>query len=388
MKKKIIFFSTPAVGHMTPAYGVIKKLIKEGYIVDWYSTNKYKTIVEETGANYIPYDINFDAEYDLADITQNFLVLLETLFDLNQRGYLIYNKLNYEDVELILYDSMVGFAKNIAREKDIKSVCLCTTLAYNPFVFVFSNMFFSTIKLFAKRFKRLMSILKNEKEFRKKQQIQKLDLIDIFFNKGNETIVFTPKEFQPFSNTFPKSVHFVGPEMHERFSINNQTYENQYDLYISLGSINTEKVYFLSEIDTNDFYKDKTIIINVGNSNANVKSNNIELARYTNQMELLKNCRYFINPGGINSVFEAIFNNVYEICIPMQEEQKLTAKLVQRYKLGFYLKEYDTKKIEKMLFKLTNNKKYKKGMKKFNDIIKKSGGASEAAKIITDLVEE
>ncbi len=182
MGKKIIFFSTPALGHITPAYGVIKILVRDGYKVDWYCSKKYEKIIEESGANFIEYGIDFENECNLSNVTENLVKLLDSLVNLNQSGYTLYNNIDYNNVALIIYDSMISFAKNISKEKNIKSICLCTTMAYNPFVFIFSNLFCSTIKLFANNISRVTKIIKKEKEFRKQNDLQKFSLIDFFIN--------------------------------------------------------------------------------------------------------------------------------------------------------------------------------------------------------------
>ena len=57
--KKIVFFSTPAFGHINSVYPIILKLVKKNYQVDWYCSKKYKQFVEQTGANFIEYKVDF-----------------------------------------------------------------------------------------------------------------------------------------------------------------------------------------------------------------------------------------------------------------------------------------------------------------------------------------
>ncbi len=200
--------------------------------------------------------------------------------------------------------------------------------------------------------------------------------------------MFTPKEFQPFYYTFSKKYYFVGPEMKERFTLKDEKYNKAYDFYISLGSINAEKIDFVDELINDDYFNNRKIIINIGNKKVKPINSNIDIVNYTNQMELLKHTKYFINQAGINSVYEAIYNNVFEICIPMQEEQKMTAKIVQRKKLGCHLNKFEIEKIKKAINKFEDNKKYKKQLEKFNNIISNSGGAIEASKIIISYMEK
>ena len=153
--------------------------------------------------------------------------------NLNRECYLEYLKIIKKNKpDLIIYDSMCSFAKNISKKLKIKSVCFCTTMAYNSFTFTFSNMFLSTIKLMCKNIKPIIKLYKEEKKFRKDNDVIKFDAMDLFVNKGDITLVFTPKELQPFYRTFPKEFIFVGTTIKER--IKNETkYEKFIDFFSS-----------------------------------------------------------------------------------------------------------------------------------------------------------
>ena len=85
-------------------------------------------------------------------------------------------------------------------------------------------------------------------------------------------------------------------------------------------------------------------------------------------MELLKNCKLFINHGGLNSVYESIDCSVVQICIPQQEEQKMNAKIVQKLGIGICIDSFDDRKIEQVE---KNISKYQSNTKQFSKIIKK-----------------
>jgi glycosyltransferase, MGT family len=385
LKKKIMFFSTPAYGHLISEFPIIKKLIESGYEVDWYCTNKYKKFILESGANFIEYSINFEEINNLSYVTSNFYILLKNLLAINSKCYLEYiNKVKDIKVDLIIYDSMCSFAKNIAKRLNIKSVCLCTTIAYNIWTFVFSNMLFSSIALSFKYGKKIHEIIEAEKKFRKENKIIKFNMIDIFVNSGDITIVFTPKELQPFINTFPKSFKFVGTTINDRISLHKTKYKS-YDIYISLGTIFTENKELLNKMIKNDFVKNKKTIINIGKLNMVSNKENIELVSYTNQIELLKKCKLFINHGGINSIYEAISNKVFQVCIPQQEEQKMNAKIIAKKKIGIYMKNINLKKMKK-IDKIIEVRK--KRLSYYSNVINKYDGTKNAIQEIKKLLKD
>lgn len=379
--KRIIFFSVPAYGHLTAVQPVIANLVKQGYDVTWFCSAKYKDYVLTSGAKFEEYEIDFESLCKLNEATDDIISLLEYLLKLNRQFYLIYSKKNYQ-ADLIIFDSMCSFAKNIAIKQNIPNVCFCTTLAYNIFTFVFSNLFISSLKLFIRNTKRFIKILREEHCFRKKQCIKALDLIDIFVNKGDKTIVFSPKEFQPFAWTFNRNVQFVGTTIKDRINLDKTTYEH-YDVYISFGTIMTEQKYLLDKIQNSSWVKKHKTIINIGNLKLQRSCDNVELTNHTNQLELLKNCNIFINHGGINSIYESIERGIVQVCIPQQEEQRMNAIIVQQKKLGLYMQTFDEERIKKME---KNLPKYQKRISEFGNIIRKYDGTTNALNIIKSLL--
>ena len=389
MGKRIIFFATPAYGHVSSVLPVIRRLVQRGHKVTWYCTSKFRTMVEESGASYVEYPGEFDARYDLAEITSDFYHLMDYLLKLNRRYYEEYvEAIDWTEVDLILYDSMCSFAKNIARKKRLRSICLCTTMAYNRWTFCFSNMIWSTIPLVAKHGVDILKKLREEKKYRHLAGLPKLDLMDLFINAGDETIVFIPRALQPFVKTFPKSYSFVGTTIKERAKageaeekrrqVEADDKERNVDIYISLGTIFTENETLLKTIMKDPFFADKNVIINVGKLQMKSSSPNIRLVSHTNQIELLKHCKMFINHGGLNSVWESIYRHVPQVCIPQQEEQRMTALVAKRRGLVTYTREFDIDKIKAC---------YEGGydmrrIRQFAEIIKRADGTRRAVRII------
>ena len=113
MKKKILFFTTPAYGHINSVVPIVEGLVNKDYQVICYSSKEYKQIIEETGAKYIEYKLDFNVQ-EIGIYTSNFVELLKALTKLNHEAYEHYvNSIDYTKYDLVLYDSMCAFAKNI-----------------------------------------------------------------------------------------------------------------------------------------------------------------------------------------------------------------------------------------------------------------------------------
>ena len=334
--KRVVFFSTPAYGHLQAVYPVIARLVRAGVRVDWYCTEAYRELVTKTGAHFHPYCVDF-SRYPLDRLTADFFSLYRGLLVLNRRCYLRYRReIRENPPDLILYDSMCSFAKNIAKKLDLPSVCLCTTLAYNLPTLIFSNLFWPSLKLTVKHAPELLRLTLKEQCFRRREGLPGFRPLDLFVNRGDKTLVFSPPEFQPFARSFPPSFVFVGTTIRDRLETDSAA--EHCDIYLSLGSIFAERAGELETLLETPLFRGKRVIVSAGAAAETLQKRlgreRLTFVRRTNQPALLKKTGLFVNHGGLNSVYESLYFGVFQICIPQQEEQRLTARLVEKKKLG------------------------------------------------------
>lgn len=334
--KRVVFFSTPAYGHLQAVYPVLARLVRAGVRVDWYCTEAYRELVTKTGAHFHPYCVDF-SRYPLDRLTADFFSLYRGLLVLNRRCYLRYRReIRENPPDLILYDSMCSFAKNIAKKLDLPSVCLCTTLAYNLPTLIFSNLFWPSLKLTVKHAPELLRLTLKEQCFRRREGLPGFRPLGLFVNSGDKTLVFSPPEFQPFVQSFPPSFDFVGTTIRDRIEADSSI-ENC-DIYLSLGSIFAARTGELERILETPLFRGKKVIVSAGYAAADLQKRlgreRLTFVRRTNQLALLPKTGLFVNHGGLNSVYESLYFGVFQICIPQQEEQRLTARLVEKKKLG------------------------------------------------------
>lgn len=334
--KRVVFFSTPAYGHLQAVYPVLARLVRAGVRVDWYCTEAYRELVTKTGAHFHPYCVDF-SRYPLDRLTADFFSLYRGLLVLNRRCYLRYRReIRENPPDLLLYDSMCSFGKNLAKQFGLPSVCLCTTLAYNLPTLIFSNLFWPSLKLTVKHAPELLRLTLKEQCFRRREGLPGFSPLDLFVNRGDKTLVFSPPEFQPFAQSFPPSFDFVGTTIRDRIEADSSI-ENC-DIYLSLGSIFAARTGELERILETPLFRGKKVIVSAGYAAADLQKRlgreRLTFVRRTNQLALLPKTGLFVNHGGLNSVYESLYFGVFQICIPQQEEQRLTARLVEKKKLG------------------------------------------------------
>jgi len=334
--KRVVFFSTPAYGHLQAVYPVLARLVRAGVRVDWYCTEAYRELVTKTGAHFHPYCVDF-SRYPLDRLTADFFSLYRGLLVLNRRCYLRYRReIRENPPDLLLYDSMCSFGKNLAKQFGLPSVCLCTTFAYNLPTLIFSNLFWPSLKLTVKHAPELLRLTLKEQCFRRREGLPGFSPLDLFVNRGDKTLVFSPPEFQPFAQSFPPSFDFVGTTIRDRIEADSSV--ESCDIYLSLGSIFAARAGELETLLESPLFRGKKVIVSAGAAADELQKRlgreRLSFVRHTNQLALLGKTGLFVNHGGLNSVYESLYFGVFQICIPQQEEQRLTALLVEKKKLG------------------------------------------------------
>lgn len=378
-KKRIVFFTASAWGHMLSTLPVIKGLMKsegEKIEIDCFSYATFEPLIKSTGANFISY---VGEENNQKMDPSNLVDFLAVLATIHQSAYKYYlNVMKESKPDLIIYDSITSFAKDIAKQLNIKSVCLVT---HNPSTQK-ESVYNGAVLEFMKHKKQLDQIQESYDKFRKANGLPKAKVTDIFLNTGDLTLIFSPKEWVKFPESYDSSVHFVGTTIKERRKEQTEQYEN-YDIYVALGTI-IEGADLLNQIASSEVIKNSKTIMSVGGSNIK-GSPNITLVKKTQQIALLENCNMFINHGGLNSVFESIYCGVPQIIIPRTRETKTIGKKVARMKAGISLKEFDEKEVKKFIKNLDT---YKANVKKCQEIFRKYDATQTSVRLIKELLEK
>jgi UDP:flavonoid glycosyltransferase YjiC (YdhE family) len=110
---------------------------------------------------------------------------------------------------------------------------------------------------------------------------------------------------------------------------------------------------------------------------------NVRAERWVYNVDLIPKVKLFINVGGVSSVYTAMYYGIRQISIPAQEEERYNAIILKRHKGGFYLKEYDTKKL---INAFDNSDKLKPEL--CQEIIREADGTKNAVKLIGELMGE
>ena len=224
---------------------------------------------------------------------------------------------------------------------------------------------------------------KNSKEFRKLKDYgyeAKGFLSLVQSDNATDSVVYTSKCFQPYSESFSDRYAFVGPSV---FSDQEPQKSARPLVYISLGTIINERP---------DFYK--TCIEALRNENADViiscgkaldpermreLPENVKVYTYVNQLDILAKTSVFITHCGMNSVSESLYMAAPMVLYPQTNEQYAVARRVTEIGAGELLNDDSAEGIRKAVKRILENTDYAKAAEECARDFRSCSGAKGAA---------
>lgn len=383
---KIAFFCIPAHGHTNPTLEVVRELINRGNEVWYYSYTPFKEKISSTGAKFIACD-EFDAEKKLTpedgarigkDIAFSTKILVDTTLALDE---MVCRDMQEFKPDCIVADSMAFWGKAAALKLNIPFICSTTTFAFNKYS---AKIMKQSIGQLFKTIFAMKSVNKDLKRLQDKGYPIK-NILSIIQNDNNtNTIVYTSKEFQPYSETFSDKYSFVGPSIRKVDVVPQKT--DKKTIYISMGTVNNMLMKFYKNCIAAFKDSDYKIIMSVGEF-TNIEDfgeipNNFSIHNRVNQIEVLQTADVFVSHCGMNSVNESLYFEVPLVLFPQTTEQGGVANRVSQLGAGVYLKKNNSNAIAQAVNTILSDSEYKKNATKISEGFKNSGGTKEAVEAI------
>ena len=383
---KVAWFCIPAHGHTNPTLGVVKDLTDAGHEVYYFSFKMFKGKIENVGAHFISCDAyDFEMEdkdnadrvgKDMAFATE---LLVSSTLALDE---MIAEKIEAIKPDMIVSDSVAYWGKLTAMKYNIPYVSSTTTFAFNRHSAKYMKRGTREI------IKMLLAMPKINKQI-KRLQVKGYPIkgiLDIVQNDNEtNTIVYTSKAFQPCSDTFSDKYHFIGPSI--RPIENSMKKTSKKTIYISMGTVNKNKEFYLNCIDalkTTDYQ----VIISMGDNSDyfNDLPDNIQVYKSVDQMAVLSISDVFITHCGMNSTSEGLYFEVPLILFPQTPEQSAVAARVTELGAGLKLKSISKEEVLIAINEVLNNSIYKENAVNISKSFKLCGGAKEARSFLETII--
>lgn len=395
--------SLGAFGHINPTLSFVTELVKRGVRVTYFTTEDFRSIVEGTGAKFVPmkswmasndnHNEDKKEEKKEGEKEESVAAVVPFLF-LNEAGAFIDDVLavlREDKPDAILHD-FAGIAGTMAADVlGVPNIMLYTSYPANETYSVAES--FEGIPA-----DHPMRVAADQiaEGYVKKYGCRKMTVKEIFDGQGDLNLVMMQKRLVPNYESFDDRFVFTGVQIGKRTAFGSWKAPDNGKplLYSSLGTaFNNWPEYYpilfdaVRDLDINVF----AALGAVDPATLKDVPANVELGQMVPQLDLLSQASVFITHAGMGGTGEAIYYGVPMIAIPQMDEQAITARQIEKNGLGFAFCDKNaitSESLKAAIVKVLEDPSYRNTAKEFSDDMKSLGGAQATADAIMKFLEK
>lgn len=391
---KVAVISVGATGHVLPTLPIVTELVRRGVDVTYFTSANFEKTITRTGARFSPVatvltnqgEAKDDIEKDMmAELPLRFLSEAESTIDQ------ILPVLEREPPDVILCDALALAGRLAASALNLPRVQIFTSYA--------ANEHFSVARHFPPvpdEHPARQAAHRLADTFTEKYGVPHMDIFEIFEGAGEMNLVLIQRAFHPAGDTFDDRFVFVGAQVGERD--NSGTWTAPDDglpvVYSSLGTLfNVWPEFYVmlaQAVRGLPLHMVSAIGTVIQPESLGELPENMTVAPFLPQLDILQKASAFITHAGTGSVMEAVYFGVPMLGIPQMDEQIATAMRMQELGLGKAIPNkalVTPELLRASLLELLENKQYAQTLATFQADMLASGGYRQAAQSIIDFVD-
>lgn len=393
MDMHIAFVTLGAFGHINPTLALVTELVKRGNRVTYFTTEPFRSIIEGTGARFVPVpswmaaNDHHNDEGGEKKKEENVAAAVPFLF-LNEAGAYIDTVLETlrDDVPAAIVHDFAGIAGTMAADV----LCTKNIVLYASYP---SNDHYSVAASFTdvpEDHPLRIAAERLADRYTEKYGCRRMTVKEIFDGRGDFNIVMMQKRLVPYAESYDDSFVFTGVQIGKRTAFGSWKAPDNGKklLYSSLGTaFNNWPAYYPILFDA---VRDLDINVFAALGSIDPKSlkdipENVEVGQMVPQLDILSQADLFITHAGMGGTGESIYYGVPMIAIPQMEEQAITAGQIEAKGLGlaFLDKEKITSEsLKAAIEKILTDPSYKETAEEFSKDMRALGGASASAEAL------
>lgn len=359
--KKIAFFCIPAHGHTNPMLPVAAELVRRGNEVRFYSFGEFEEKIKAAGAEFISCDsflpkLTKQEEAGLKNISTTEMTVQDIRITLSMNDFLDQEFKSFQP-DVVYTDSVCFWGKLNAWKHHVPMVVSTSTFAFN-------QMSSGYMKNSPKEMADMVFGLPRVSRELKKLEPYGFRVKSVFSliqsDNNTDSIVYTSKKFQPYSESFSDHYAFVGPSVFS--NVLPEKKKERPLIYISMGTVINDRPDFYSKCIDALKNLNADVIISCGNAinreELGALPDHIQVYPCVNQLDVLARADAFITHCGMNSVSESLYMAAPMVLYPQTSEQFAVARRVTEIGAGIMLKDDSSEGIRVAIQEILNNKVY------------------------------
>ena len=383
--KKIAFFCIPAHGHTNPMLPVAAELVKRGNRVRFYSFSDFEDKIRATGAEFVSCEaylpkLSEEEEKNIKNVSNTEMTIQDIRVTLAMNDFLEKEFADFKP-DVVYTDSVCFWGKLNAWKHEVPMVCSTSTFAFNEMSSKYMGFSAGEMKDMIFGLSKISAEVKKLNAYGYKVR-KTLDLVQN--DNKTDTIVYTSRAFQPYSESFSDHYNFVGPSVFSKAQ--PQKDKARPLVYISMGTVINDRPDFYNKCIEALGGMDIDVIISRGKFMDEAKlgrlPDNIKTYPSVDQLDVLSKADAFITHCGMNSVSESLYMATPMALYPQTSEQGAVAKRVAEMNAGIMLRGDSAAGIKAVITRLLTDKKYAAGAKSCCDDFRSCAGVQGAAEFI------
>jgi MGT family glycosyltransferase len=203
-------------------------------------------------------------------------------------------------------------------------------------------------------------------------------------DNDTDSVVYTSRRFQPFSESFSDRYAFVGPSV---FTDRQPEKNPERPLvYISMGTVINDRPDFYHKCIDALKNQDVDVIISCGKTvsidSLGALPENVSVRPYVDQLDVLSRAGVFITHCGMNSVSESLYMATPMVLYPQTNEQEAVARRAAEIGAGAPLKDDSVQGIQDAVLHILRTPAYSEAAKACCEDFRSCAGPGGAADFI------
>lgn len=399
---KALFFNVPGHGHVGPSLPLVAELTRRGHEITYYASAGFRAAVEATGAAFRPYSAVNDDYFTSRDLhggrPQKVALALLTTAEAILPDLLA--SAASDPPDYVLFDGMCPWgylAAHALRVPAVASLALAPPFSPPPSAMIKLLPVFARVAL--RDIGAGVQATKLGRSLARRYDAPPPANFGSLLNcQGDISISYTSSAFQPFADTVPAAVRFIGWTMQETpagadgFSF--EMVQGRRLIYVSLGTVNSDNSAFFRTCLDAFVGAEEFVIMSTGGRIApeslGALPENVAVHSWVPQGEVLRRAALFVTHGGLNSVHDGLTLGLPLLLIPQQEEQTFNAMRVVELGAGLMLKrsQVTAERLRASAARLLAEPQYAATSRRIGDTLRTAGGVAKGADEIERLVAQ
>lgn len=383
----------PTHGHVAPKLAVVEELVRRGERVVYYSAERSRPRIEQTGAEFRAYAYDHNA-FDPYPPTEGLFSDMERLLKLSETllpDLLVEVRDLHPDY--LLLDSKSLWGNLVGQILKLPAATLSVVFALHEKLV---NAEYLVPRLYGGASPEVLqrALLHLHNYFEIAQRLDRHygtrcpNLVQFLGNPQPLNIIFTSQLFQLGGEHFDEQYKFVGPSLGARPTVNDFPFDQLTGaplIYISLGTVFNELPAFyracFSAFGEMPYQVVMAIGKNTDRSQLGAAPANFIVSDFVPQLDLLERAALFITHGGMNSANEGLLYGVPLLVVPQRGDQYMVAGRVAELSAGLplFTPEATPERLRGMAVHLMTDQRFKEGAQRLSQSLKAAGGYRRAA---------